>query len=78
VRYLQKEAERRRRLREEELARQQELLRLQALAEAEKGDMEPSLSLEERARLEMEENAKNLAKEHPDSVAKLLRTWMSE
>jgi flagellar M-ring protein FliF len=78
VRYVQKEMERQRRLREEELARQQELLRQQALQEAERDITEPSLSLEERARLEMEENARNLAKEHPENVAKLLRTWMAD
>jgi flagellar M-ring protein FliF len=78
IRYLQKEGERSRRFKEEELARQQELLRQQALAEAEKGDMEQTMSLEEKARLEMEENARNLAKDHPDNVAALLRTWMAE
>lgn len=78
IRFIQKEAERRRRLAEEEAARRAEAMRLAALAEAEKEGLEPQLSLEERARLEMEENARTLAKEHPEDVAKLLRTWMNE
>ncbi len=78
VRYFQKELDRQRRIREEELARQQELLRQQALQDAERDLSEPTISLEERARLEMEENARNLAKEHPENVAKLLRTWMAD
>ena len=78
IRYIQKEAERRRRLAEEEAARRAEAMRQAALAEAEKEGLEPQLSLEERARLEMEENARTLAKEHPEDVAKLLRTWMNE
>jgi flagellar M-ring protein FliF len=78
IRYVQKEGERRRKLAEEEAARRAEAMRLAALAEADKDGLEPQLSLEERARLEMEENARTLAKEHPEDVAKLLRTWMAE
>ncbi len=36
------------------------------------------LSLEERARLELQENAIQLARERPDDVAQLLRTWLAE
>lgn len=78
ARAVRKEMERRRRLQEEEFLRQQELLRQKALEAAEAEGPENEMSLEEQARLEMEENAKNLAKEHPDTVAQLLRTWMME
>ena len=37
-----------------------------------------SLSVEDRARLEMQENAVNMAREHPEDVAQLIRTWLLE
>ena len=73
-----KERERRRRLREEELARQHQAMREAALRTAEEQGVEVELSVEDRARLEMQENAVNMAREHPEDVAQLIRTWLVE
>ena len=77
-RLLTRELERRRRLREEELARQHQAMREAALRHAEDESMEVEMSVEERARLELQENAINLAREHPEDVAQLIRTWLAE
>ena len=77
-RAIMREIARRRRIREEELAMQQQLLREQAMRAAEEEGVEVELSLEEKTRLEMQQNAVNLAKERPEDVAALLRTWLSE
>lgn len=76
-RAIKKEIARRRRLREEELAAQQQLMREAALRVADEGAAEVELSVDEKARREMLENAMNLAREKPDQVAKLIRTWLS-
>ena len=78
VRLIQREAERRRRLREEELARQHQAMREAALRSAEEEGAEVEMSVEERARMELEEIAINMAREHPEDVAQLIRTWMQE
>ena len=75
IRLIARQLEHRRRLFEVELARQQEALR-QASLEDEVGAVE--MSVEERARLELQENAITMAREHPDNVARVLRTWMLE
>jgi flagellar M-ring protein FliF len=77
-RFVSKEMERRRRLKEEELARQHQAMREAALRRAEEEGVEIELSVEERARLEMQENAINMAREHPEDVAQLIRTWLIE
>jgi flagellar M-ring protein FliF len=77
-RAIAREVARKKRLREEELARQQQLMREAALRTAEAEGVEVELSAEERARLEMQENVMNLAREHPEEVAKLIRTWLAE
>jgi len=77
-RLISKEMERRRRLREEELARQHQAMREQALRNAEEEGIEVEMSVQERARLELQENAMNMAREHPEDVAKLIRTWLAE
>ena len=77
-RLISKEMERRRRLKEEELARQHQAMREAALRRAEEEGVEIELSVEERARLEMQENAINMAREHPEDVAQLIRTWLIE
>ena len=77
-RLVAKEMERRRRLREEELARQHQAMREAALRRAEDEAPGVELSVEERARLEMQENAVNMAREHPEDVAQLIRTWLLE
>lgn len=77
-RMVARELERRRRLREEELARQHQAMREAALRSAEEEGVQVEMSVEERARLEMQENAINMAREHPEDVAQLIRTWLME
>jgi flagellar M-ring protein FliF len=77
-RSVQKEIERRRRLKEEKLALEQQRMREAALRVAEDEGIDVELSLEDRARRELLDSAVNLAKEKPDDVAALLRTWLQE
>ncbi len=70
--------ERRRKLKEEELARQHQAMREAALRSAEEEGVSVEMSVEDRARLEMQENAINMAREHPEDVAQLIRTWLIE
>ncbi len=77
-RAVQRELERRRRAREEKLALEQQQMREAALRAAEDEGIDVELSLEERARLELQESALQLARERPDDVAQLLRTWLAE
>lgn len=77
-RLISREIERRRRLREEELARQHQALREAALRSAEEEGTQVEMSVEERARMELEEMAINAAREHPEDVAQLIRTWLTE
>jgi flagellar M-ring protein FliF len=77
-RLISREVERRRRLREEELSRQHQAMREAALRSAEEESTEVEMSVEERARLELQENAINMAREHPEDVAQLIRTWLME
>jgi flagellar M-ring protein FliF len=71
-----KEAARRRR--EEELARQHQLMRESALLEAEKEDSTSNMSPEDQARMELQERAITMAKEHPSEAGQLIRTWLME
>ncbi len=75
---VRREIERRKRLREEELTAQQAIMREAALRAIEEEGVEVEMSLEERARKEMLENAINLARERPEDVAHLLRTWLAD
>lgn len=77
-RAIAREVARRKRIKEEELARQQQLMREAALKSAEEEGAEVELSAEEKARLEMQENVMSLARDHPEEVAKLIRTWLAE
>ena len=77
-RMISRELERRRRLKEEELLRKHQMEREKTLWAAEQAGMEVSMSVEERKRLELQENAINMAKEHPEDVALLIRTWLME
>lgn len=77
-RIISKEIERRRRAREEDLLRQQQLAREQALWEAKDEAQTVTMSVEESRRAELQENAINMAKEHPEDVAMLIRTWLME
>jgi flagellar M-ring protein FliF len=73
-----REFERRRRLREEEIARQQQAMREAALRAAEEEAATVELSIEEKARAELLENAINISRERPDDVSRLIRTWLAE
>jgi flagellar M-ring protein FliF len=77
-RMISREMERRRKLREEELSRQHQMMRESALRQAEEEGVEVSMSVEERKRMELQETAINMAKEHPEDVAQLIRTWLLE
>ncbi len=77
-RFISREMERRRRLREEEILRKQQAERERQLWEAKNEGMEVTMSVEERKRAELQENAIAMAKEHPEDVAMLIRTWMME
>ena len=46
--------------------------------EAEQAGMEVTMSIEERHRAELQENAIMMAKEHPEDIAMLIRTWLME
>lgn len=76
-RIITRELERRRRLREEEALRKAQLERQQAMWEADSGKI-VSITAEERHRMELQENAINLSREHPEDVAMLIRTWLME
>jgi flagellar M-ring protein FliF len=68
----------RRRLREEELARRRELEREAALRAAEAKRLEIPLAPEDRERIELEERTAQIAREKPEQVADLIRTWLAE
>ncbi|MEL3907498.1 MAG: flagellar basal-body MS-ring/collar protein FliF [Treponemataceae bacterium] len=74
---ISRELERRKRLREEEALRKAQLERQQAMWEADQGKV-VSITAEERHRMELQENAINLSREHPEDVAMLIRTWLME
>ena len=78
VRIVVREMERRKRLAEEERARREQALRESAMLEAEQEGMDVSISVEERTRMELMESVINLAKEHPEDCAQLIRTWLLE
>ena len=77
-RVVSRERERRRRLKEEEALRQAQLERERILWEAENANKEVAMTVDERKRLELQESAINVAREHPEDVALLIRTWLME
>ena len=77
-RFVSRYLERKRRLREEEMLRKMQMEREKALWQAEQAGMEVTMSVEERRRAELQENAITMAKEHPEDVAQLIRTWLME
>ena len=77
-RIISRELERRRREREARLLAEQQAARERALWEAKDDGMEVTMSVEETRRMELQENAINMAKEHPEDVAMLIRTWLME
>jgi flagellar M-ring protein FliF len=77
-RTISREIERRKRQEAEERARREEALRQQALMQAEEEGMDVNISVEERTRMETMENVLTMAREHPEDVAQLIRTWILE
>ncbi len=78
-RVISKEIERRRREREARLLAEQQAARERALWDAkDDSGMEVTMSVEETRRMELQENAITMAKEHPEDVAMLIRTWLME
>jgi flagellar M-ring protein FliF len=77
-RVIAREMERRKRLAEEERARREQALRESAMMDVEQDGMEVSISVEERTRMELMESVVNMAKEHPEDCAQLIRTWLLE
>ena len=77
-RIISREIERRRREREPKLLAEQQAARERQLWEAKDDGMEVTMSVEETRRMELQENAINMAKEHPEDVAMLIRTWLME
>lgn len=77
-RIVAREMERRRRLREERLLKEQQEAREAALWEARNQGVEVTMSVEESRSQELQQNAISMAKEHPEEVAMLLRTWLME
>ncbi|NIZ40043.1 flagellar basal-body MS-ring/collar protein FliF [Entomospira entomophila] len=77
-RFAMREAARKRREREEEANRQHQAMREAALRslEQEKSPLEASAA--DKARMELQENAIMMARERPEDVAQLIRTWLSE
>jgi len=77
-RIISRELERRRREREARLLAEQQAARERQLWEAKDDGMEVTMSVEETRRMELQENAISMAKEHPEDVAMLIRTWLME
>ena len=78
VQAMLKARERKRQREEAERARQAQLRREAALLEAEREGVEPELSADEQAQLEIFEKATTLAREQPQNAAQLIRTWLME
>jgi flagellar M-ring protein FliF len=76
IRMISREMKKRKQKREEEIAQQQEAIRISAMQEPEPVDV--SMSVEQRRSKELQENAINMAKDHPGDVAQLIRTWLME
>jgi flagellar M-ring protein FliF len=77
-RMISREMERRRRLLEDERSRREQAIRESAIAQAEEEGVDVSISVEERTRMELLESVTNMAKEHPEDCAQLIRTWLLE
>jgi flagellar M-ring protein FliF len=77
-RMISREMDRRRRLLEDERSRREQAMRESAIAQAEEEGVDVSISVEERTRMELLESVTNMAKEHPEDCAQLIRTWLLE
>jgi flagellar M-ring protein FliF len=77
-RTISREIERRRRQAEKDRQMREQALRESEMMRAEQEGMDVSISVEERSRMELMESVTNLAKEHPEDCARLIRTWLLE
>ncbi|MDR1618773.1 MAG: flagellar M-ring protein FliF [Treponema sp.] len=77
-RMISREMERRRRLLEDERSRREQAIRESAIARAEEEGVDVSISVEERTRMELLESVTNMAREHPEDCAQLIKTWILE
>jgi len=77
-RVVAREIERRKRQAEKDRAMREQALRESEMMRAEQDGMDVSISVEDRSRMELMESVVNLAKEHPEDCAKLIRTWLLE
>ena len=78
IRFITREIERKKRLKEEEYLRKMQLERERTLWEAQQAGMEVTMSVEEQEKAELYENAVAFARDHPEDVAMLIRTWIME
>jgi len=78
VRTISREMERRKQQAEKDRQMREQALRESEMMRAEQDGMEVSISVEERSRMDLMESVTNLAKEHPEDCAKLIRTWLLE
>ena len=77
-RILARRLERKRILTEAERTKREQEMRDSALMQAEQEGAELPMSNEERVRMELHESVADVAKNHPEDVAQLLRTWLLE
>jgi len=77
-RAIKSEIERRKRQAEKDRQMREQALRESEMLRAEQDNVNVSISVEERSRMELMESVVNLAKEHPEDCAKLIRTWLLE
>lgn len=77
-RFINRQIEKKRKEREDELLRRQQMEHDRILLDAEQASMVATLSVEERERAELQEHAVAMAREHPEDVAMLIRTWLME
>ncbi|MDR1031154.1 MAG: flagellar M-ring protein FliF [Treponema sp.] len=77
-RIVARRLERKRIMEEAERTKREQEMRDSALMDAERESSELPVSNEERVRMELRENVADVAKNHPEDVAQLLRTWLLE
>jgi flagellar M-ring protein FliF len=77
-RTLMRRLERKRMLEEAERTKREQEMRDSALMQAEQEGSELPMSNEDRVRMELHETVADVAKNHPEDVAQLLRTWLLE
>ena len=77
-RIVMQERERRKRAREEELARQHQAMREAALRAAEEDIASSQMAVASRGNVELQESAINLTRDNPQGVAQLIRMWIAD